>query len=54
MEQLVKEIKAAMEAVTADIDKVDNAAARARVRKATLQLEKLGKEYRKQSVALNK
>ena len=54
MEQLIKDIKAAMEAVTADIDKVENGAARARVRKATLQLEKLGKEYRKQSVALNK
>ena len=54
MEQLIKDIKAAMAAITADIDKVDNAAARARVRKATLQLEKLGKEYRKQSVALNK
>ena len=54
MEQLIKDIKAAMAAITADIDKVDNGAARARVRKATLQLEKLGKEYRKQSVAYKK
>ncbi len=54
MEQLIQEIKAAMDAVKADIDKVDNASARARVRKATLQLEKLGKEYRKQSVAYKK
>jgi len=28
----------------------DNAAARLRVRKATLELEKLGKQYRKESV----
>ncbi len=54
MEQLIQEIKAVMDAVKADIDKVDNASARARVRKATLQLEKLGKEYRKQSVAYKK
>ena len=50
MEKLVKEIKAQIEAILADIDKVDNKAAKARVRKATLALEKVGKEYRKVSV----
>ena len=50
MEELIKSIKAEMEAISADIDKVDNKAARARVRKATLMLEKLGKVYRKESM----
>lgn len=50
MEKLVKEIKAQVAAILADIDKVDNKAAKARVRKATLALEKIGKEYRKVSV----
>lgn len=50
MEKLIAEIKAQIGAVLSDIDKVDNKAAKARVRKATLALEKLGKEYRKASV----
>lgn len=50
MEELVKNIKASVEAILADIDKTDNKAAKARVRKATLELEKLGKQYRKESV----
>ena len=50
MEKLIAKIKEQLAAVTADIDKVDNKAAKARVRKATLALEKLGKEYRKVSV----
>lgn len=50
MEELVKNIKASVEAILADIDKVENKAAKARVRKATLELEKLGKQYRKESV----
>ncbi len=50
MEKIVKEIKAQIEAILADIDKVDNKAAKARVRKATLALEKAAKEYRKVSV----
>ena len=50
MEKLIKEIKAQVAAILADIDKVDNKAAKARVRKATLALEKVGKEYRKVSV----
>ena len=44
MEQLIADMKAQIEAILTDIDKKDNAAARVRVRKATLELEKLGKE----------
>lgn len=47
MEQLIKDMKAQIEAICADIDKVDNKAAQAR--KATLELEKLGKVYRKET-----
>lgn len=50
MENLIPEIKAQANAILADIDKVDNKAARARVRKATVTLAKLGKEYRKKSL----
>ena len=50
MEQLIADMKVQIEVIRTDIDKKDNAAARLRVRKATLELEKLGKEYRKQSV----
>ena len=50
MEKLIAQIKEQLAAVLADIDKVENKAAKARVRKATLALEKLGKEYRKISV----
>ena len=50
MEKLIAEIKAQIAVITADIDKVDNKAAKARVRKATLALEKAAKEYRKVSV----
>ena len=50
MEKLVKEIKAEMEAISADIDKLANKADKARVRKASLALEKLFKTYRKESV----
>ena len=50
MEKIIAEIKAQINAILADIDKVDNKAAKARVRKATLALEKAGKEYRKESV----
>lgn len=49
MEQLIKDMKAQIEAICADLDKVDNKAAQARVRKATLELEKLGKVYRKET-----
>ena len=50
MKELIEKIKVQLDAIAADIDKVDNKAAKARVRKATLALEKLGKEYRKASV----
>lgn len=50
MEVIIAKIKEQLDAIKADIDKVGNKAAQARVRKATLVLEKLGKEYRKLSV----
>lgn len=50
MTELINNMKAQIEAILADIDKTDNAAARLRVRKATLELEKLGKSYRKESL----
>ena len=50
MEKIIAEIKAQVNAILADIDKVDNKAAKARVRKATLALEKAAKVYRKESV----
>ena len=50
MTELINRNKAQVAAISADIDKVGNKAARARVRKATLMLEKLGKEYRKESI----
>lgn len=52
MEELVKNIVAACDAIKADIVKTgSNKTAEARVRKATLQLEKLGKQYRKDTCA---
>ena len=50
MEKLTAQIKDQLAAILADIDKLENKAAKARVRKATLALEKLGQEYRKVSV----
>ena len=50
MEAIIAKIKEQIAAIEKDIDKVDNKAAKARVRKATLALEKAGKEYRKESV----
>ena len=50
MEAIIAKIKEQIAAIEKDIDKVDNKAAKARVRKATLTLEKLGKEYRKASI----
>ena len=49
MEELIKNIKVNIEAILADIDKIENKAAKARVRKATIELEKLGKAYRKET-----
>ena len=50
MEAIIAKMKEQIELIAKDIDKVDNKAARARVRKATLELAKLGKEYRKASI----
>ncbi|MDO5447374.1 MAG: histone H1 [Prevotellaceae bacterium] len=55
MKELVVKINALVDAIKADIEKVEgNKAAAARVRKATLELEKVGKEFRKVSVAAAK
>ena len=54
MQTIIEQMIAAMDAIKADINKVENKAARARVRKATLMLEKLGKVYRKASIAETK
>lgn len=53
MEELVAKIKEQIDVVLADIEK-GTKASEARVRKATLELEKLGKQYRKESVAARK
>lgn len=50
MEGIIAKMKEQITAICADIDKAGNKAAQARVRKATLALEKLGKEYRKESL----
>ena len=50
MEEIIAKMKEQIAAIGKDIDKVDNKAAKARVRKATLAFEKLAKEYRKESV----
>ena len=50
MEAIIAKIKEQIAVIEKDIDKVDNKAAKARVRKATLELSKLGKEYRKASI----
>lgn len=54
MKELIEKIVAQCDAIKADIVKEDNKAAAARVRKATLELEKLGKQYRKESIAAGK
>ena len=51
MEELIEQICATCDAIKADIVKTDNKAAQARVRVATLNLEKLGRRYRKESIA---
>lgn len=52
MKNLISEIKAHVNALMNDIDKVDNKAARARARRESLILAKLGKEYRKKSLEI--
>ncbi len=50
MKELIDQMKETMAAILADIDKVDVKAAKARVRKQTILLERLGKQYRKESL----
>jgi len=50
MEAIIAKMKEQIAAIEKDIDKTDNKAARARVRKATLAFEKAAKEYRKASI----
>lgn len=54
MQEIVNQMVALMDSIKADIVKTGNKAAMARVRKATLELDKLGKAYRKASVAASK
>ena len=49
MQTIYEQKIAAMDAIKADINTVDNNSAQARVRKNTLILEKLGKAYRKET-----
>ena len=53
MEKLIAQIDGILDALKADLAKAaeGNKAAAARARKATLELEKVGKEFRKVSVA---
>ena len=53
MEQIIANIKAQIAIIPADIDKPTKAS-ELRVRKATIELEKLGKEYRKASISARK
>lgn len=54
MKELIEKIIAQCDAIKEDIVKENNKAAQARVRKATVELEKLGKQYRKDSIAASK
>ena len=54
MQQIIDQMVATMEAIKTDIAKENNKSAMARVRKNTLVLEKLGKEYRKASLQASK
>ncbi len=51
MKELVAKMTEVLDALKEDLVKEGNKAAAARARKATLTLEKLGKEYRKASIA---
>ncbi|MBQ4278086.1 MAG: histone H1 [Bacteroidaceae bacterium] len=55
MKELIAKINELVDVIKADVEKSEsNKAAAARVRKATLELEKVGKEYRKASIAAAK
>lgn len=49
MEELITKMNETMVAIQADLNKVTNKAAQARVRKLTLEFEKLGKTYRRET-----
>ena len=51
MKELVEKMVEVLDALKADLAKEGNKAAAARARKATMTLEKLGKEFRKASIA---
>ena len=51
MKELVEKMVEVLDALKADLAKEGNKAAAARARKATVTLEKLGKEFRKASIA---
>ncbi len=54
MEELIDKMTATMNALKADITKVGNKSAQRRARALTLELEKLGKQYRKESIEAEK
>ena len=49
MQELIAKMNETMAAIQADLNKEGNKAAQARVRKLTLEFEKLGKAYRKET-----
>lgn len=53
MKEITEKIVALCEAILADSQK-ETKAAHARIRKATLEIAKLGKEYRKESIEADK
>ena len=54
MKEIVAEINGLLDAIKIDIVKEGNKAAAARVRKNLIALEKIGKAYRKESIAAAK
>lgn len=54
MQEIIEKMMATMDAIKTYINKVGNKAAQARVRKATLEFEKLGKAYRRVSLCVEK
>ncbi len=55
MKELIAKVNELVDTIKADLEKSEsNKAAAARVRKATLELEKVGKEFRKASIAVAK
>jgi len=50
VKELLKKIEATIELLMVDIKRVDNKSAQRRARKATLTLEKLLKQFRKDSI----